>query len=151
MDHEWMKEALAQAEEALDAGEVPVGAVVVRDDEIIGRGHNEIEARSDATAHAEILAIREASRSVGDWRLDGCSVYVTAEPCHMCLGAFYLSRVSRVVFGVKQPRSGACGSVDDFHELNLFNHRIEILSGVEEEKCRLILQRFFSNLRKEDK
>ncbi len=146
-----MEEAVSEALKALSEGEVPVGAVVVKDGAVIGRGHNEIEERADVTAHAEILAIREASSRLGDWRLDGCTVYVTSEPCHMCMGAFYLSRVSRVVFGARQPRSGSCGSVDDFHNLNLFGHSIEVTGGVEEEKCLLLLREFFNNLRKEEK
>jgi tRNA(adenine34) deaminase len=151
MDERWMREALAEALKALDGGEVPVGAVVVLDGAIIGRGHNEIERRSLATAHAEILAIEEAARTLSDWRLDGCTVYVTVEPCHMCMGAFYLSRVQRVVYGASQPRTGACGSVDRFHESALMNHTIEVRGGVlADEACRL-LQEFFSQVRSRDK
>lgn len=146
-----MDEALIEAEKALEAGEVPVGAVVVRDGELLGRGHNEVEKRGDPTAHAEILAIRRACSRLGDWRLDRATVYVTVEPCHMCMGAFYLSRVEKVVYGAGQPRSGACGSVDDFHRLNLFNHQIEICPGIKKEKCLLLLRDFFHNLRKEGK
>jgi len=145
-----MEEAFSEALKALSEGEVPVGAVVVKGGEIIGRGHNEIEKRADATAHAEMLAIRRASSSLGDWRLYGCTVYVTSEPCHMCMGAFYLSRISRVVFGARQPRSGSCGSVDDFHDIDLLGHSIEVTGGVEEEKCLLLLRKFFNNLRKEE-
>ena len=150
MDERWMEEALREASAALQVGEVPVGAVVVKDDAIIGRGHNEIEGRSLATAHAEMLALEEAARSVGDWRMDGCTVYVTVEPCHMCLGACYLARGSRVVFGTRQDRSGACGSIDDFHEMELFNHRIEVTGGVRGEEARSLLRTFFERLREED-
>jgi len=146
-----MDEALIEAGKALEAGEVPVGAVVVRDGELLGRGHNEVEKRGDPTAHAEILAIRRACSRLGDWRLDSATVYVTVEPCHMCMGAFYLSRVEKVVYGAGQPRSGACGSVDDFHRLNLFNHQIEIYPGVKKEKCLLLLRDFFHNLREKGK
>ncbi len=146
-----MDEALIEAGKALKAGEVPVGAVVVRDGELLGRGHNEVEKRGDPTAHAEILAVRRACSRLGDWRLDRAAVYVTVEPCHMCMGAFYLSRVERVVYGAGQPRSGACGSVDDFHRLNLFNHRIEICQGIKKEKCLLLLRDFFHNLREKGK
>jgi len=146
-----MKEALAEAEKALLAGEVPVGAVLIKDDRLLGSGHNEVEELADPTAHAEIMAIRDACSRLGDWRLDGTTVYVTVEPCHMCLGALYLSRVKRLVYGAAQPRSGACGSVDDFHSLNLFNHRIEVTAGVKKEKCLLLLREFFHNLREKGK
>lgn len=142
-----MREALGEAMKALGGGEVPIGAVVVRDGAIIGRGHNEIERRALATAHAEILAIEDAARTLSDWRLDGCSVYVTVEPCHMCMGAFYLSRVQRVVYGAPQPRSGACGSVDRFHEAGLMNHAIEVRGRVLEDESRDLLQEFFAQVR----
>ncbi len=142
-----MGEALAEASRALENGEVPIGAVVVRNGAVIGRGRNEVEARSLATAHAEILALEEASRALGDWRLDGCEVYVTVEPCHMCLGAFYHSRVSRVVYGAKQPRSGACGSVGRFHEAGLFNHHLEVKGCVREKESLELINHFFSAIR----
>ncbi|MCK4549916.1 MAG: nucleoside deaminase [Candidatus Krumholzibacteria bacterium] len=144
-----MKEALAEAALSLEAGEVPVGAVVVRGDEIIGRGRNEVETRKTATAHAEILAIDSASEKTGDWRLDDCCVYVTSEPCHMCLGALYLARVERVVYGARQPRSGACGSVGDLHHADLYGHRLIVKGGVLEEECLLLLKKFFTRLRQD--
>ena len=144
-----MKEALAEAALALEAGEVPVGAVVVRDGGIIGRGRNEVETSKTGTAHAEILAIDSASAVTGDWRLDGCSIYVTSEPCHMCLGALYLARAERVVFGARQPRSGACGSVGDLHHADLYGHRLIVKGGVLEEECLLLLKRFFTRLRED--
>lgn len=146
-DERWMGEALAEASKALRKNEVPIGAVVVKDGGVIARGYNRVEARRRATAHAEIIAIDAASRALGDWRLDGCTVYVTVEPCHMCMGAFYLSRVHRVVYGTRQPRSGACGSIDDFHEAQLFNHRIEVAGGVREAESLALLQRFFEGVR----
>ncbi|MCK4349686.1 MAG: nucleoside deaminase [Candidatus Krumholzibacteria bacterium] len=146
-----MDQALREASAALEEGEVPVGAVVVKDGLIIGRGHNEVERRGTATAHAELLALGRASRGLGDWRLGGCELYVTVEPCHMCLGACYLSRISRVVYGAKQPRSGACGSQGDFHQARLFNHDIEVTGEVLEDESLGLLQRFFQRLRSEDR
>ncbi len=150
-DERWMGEALAEAAKAFRMKEVPIGAVVVKDGAVIGRGCNRVEAERRATAHAEIIAADAACRVLGDWRLDGCTVYVTVEPCHMCMGAFYLSRVSRVVFGAKQPRSGACGSVDDFHEAELFSHRIEVTGGVREEESLALLREFFEKVRSEER
>jgi tRNA(adenine34) deaminase len=150
MDDElWMGEALAEAAKAFRKNEVPIGAVVVKDDRVIGRGYNKVEAKKRATAHAEIIAMDAASRELDDWRLDGCTVYVTVEPCHMCMGAFYLSRVPRVVYGARQPRSGACGSIDDFHEAELFNHRIEVTGGVREAESLSLLRKFFESVRSE--
>lgn len=146
-DERWMREALGEALQALAGGEVPVGAVVVRNGTVIGRGRNEIERRSRATAHAEVLAIEDAARTLADWRLDGCTVYVTVEPCHMCMGACYLSRVQRVVYGAPQPRTGACGSVDRFHEAALMNHTIEVRGGVLADEARRLLREFFSEVR----
>ena len=146
-----MGEALLEARKALGEGEVPVGAVIVRDGEIIGRGHNEVEGRSLASAHAEMLAIEDASRAIGDWRLDSSTLFVTVEPCHMCLGALFLSRVARVVYGTVQPRSGACGSVGNMHESRLYGHAIEVAGGVLEEESLLLLKEFFAKLRAEEK
>lgn len=147
MDHRWMGEALREAEEALRMGEVPIGAVVVKEGRIIGRGRNEVERRKAATAHAEMLALEEASRALGDWRLDGCTVYCTVEPCHMCFGAFYHSRVARVVYGARQPRSGACGSQGDLHEARLFNHDIEVSGLLRGEESVRLLKAFFRGVR----
>ncbi len=151
MDERWMGEALREARIARKAGEVPVGAVVVKGGEVIGRGRNAVERSRLATAHAEMLAIEDAARTLGDWRLDGCTIYITVEPCHMCLGALYLSRISRVVFGARQSRSGACGSVDSFHEAELFNHHIDITCGVRAEECLALMREFFGELRLDDK
>jgi tRNA(adenine34) deaminase len=149
-DERWMDAALREAAKAQRKGEVPIGAVVVRGDRIVGRGHNKIESRGCATAHAELIALESASKKLGDWRLDGCTLYVTVEPCHMCLGAMFLARIARVVFGARQPRSGACGSVDDFHRSGLFNHRIEVTALVREAECLAVLRGFFERLRSDD-
>lgn len=151
MDERWMGEALREASRALQTGEVPVGAVIVKCGVVIGRGHNEVESRAVATAHAEMLALEAASEELGDWRLDGCTVYVTLEPCHMCFGAFYLARISRVVYGARRPRSGACGSVDRLHDAELFNHRIAVTGGVRRHECLSLLQEFFRTVREGDK
>lgn len=147
-DEAFMDEALREAERALAAGEVPVGAVIARGGVIVGRGHNEVESRGVATAHAEMIALERAARLIGDWRMDGCTAFVTVEPCHMCLGAFYLSRLPRIVFGARQPRSGACGSVDRFHESGLLGHRLEVTGGVRETESAALMQRFFEELRR---
>ena len=151
MDEKWMEEALIEAEEALNQGEVPIGAVIVKDNKVIGRGHNEIEARGLATAHAEMLAIRQAAGEMGDWRLNECTLYVTLQPCRMCFGALCLSRVSRIVFGAKQSEHVACGSMGDIPDSDLLKYNIKVTGGVKEEKSLLILKKFFSNLRKEEK
>lgn len=151
MDASMMREALSEASGALSAGEVPIGAVVAVGDDIIGRGRNEVEARGDATAHAEMLAISAASKHAGDWRLEGATIYVTVEPCHMCLGAIYLARIERVVYGARQPRSGACGSVSALHDAGLYGHRLQVEGGLLEEDCLLLLQDFFTRLRDKEK
>jgi tRNA(adenine34) deaminase len=147
IDERFMRDALEEGARALRLGEVPVGAVVVRDAVIIGRGHNEVERRQLATAHAEMLAMESAARESGDWRLDGSTMYVTVEPCHMCLGAALLSRIGRIVFGAPQPRTGACGSAGDLHEAGLGGHRIEVTGGILEMESLLLLQEFFTRLR----
>lgn len=143
-----MKEALAQAELALAMGEVPVGAIIEKDGEIIGRGHNRTETMKDPTAHAEVLAIREAASKLGGWRLLGCTLYVTTEPCSMCAGAIVLARLAKVVIGTKDPKAGACGSVLNVIENPKLNHRPEVVFGIMEEDCKRIMQDFFSLLRK---
>jgi tRNA(adenine34) deaminase len=147
LDERFMRDALEEGARALRLGEVPVGAVIVRDEVIVGRGHNEIERRRLATAHAEMLAIESAARETGDWRLDGSTLYVTVEPCHMCLGAALLGRIGRIVFGAPQPRTGACGSAGDLHEAGLGAHRIEVKGGILERESLLLLQEFFTRLR----
>lgn len=146
-DEAFMRDALEEGARALRLGEVPVGAVIVRDGAVIGRGHNEIERKRLATAHAEMLAIEAAARETGDWRLDRSTMYVSVEPCRMCLGAAHLSRIDRIVYGAAQPRTGACGSTGDSAGTELAGHRIEVSGGVLEEESLLLLQEFFTRLR----
>jgi tRNA(adenine34) deaminase len=146
-DQRWMRLAIAEAERAAATGDVPVGAVVVRGDEVVGRGHNRREVDGNPLAHAELLAIREASRSLGGWRLNGCTLYVTLEPCAMCAGALVNSRVERLVFGAHDPKAGYCGSLGDLARDPRLNHRLEVSSGVLEEECGGLLKRFFEQLR----
>lgn len=149
-DNHWMKEALREARKALEADEVPIGAIVVNEDRVLGRGHNRIEALKDATAHAEIIAIGAASEGVGDWRLEGSTLYVTVEPCMMCLGAIFLSRVSRLVFGAYDRRGGACGGALELGRLKYLDRELTIDGNVLEEECRVLLQEFFVRVRRKD-
>ncbi len=146
-DREFMNVALDEAQLALSIDESPVGAVVVKDGMIISRAHNHIEELHDPTAHAEIIAIREAAKKLNNWRLIGCTMYVTMEPCPMCAGAMQQSRLLRVVYGVKDPKAGAAGSVMNLLDMPELNHRLRITSGVEEERCRELLNSFFRRLR----
>ena len=146
-DERFMREALAEAELALDAGDVPVGAVMVRNGEIVSRGRNTREAENDALGHAEINAIRSACAAVGDWRLDGCTLYVTLEPCAMCAGACINARVSRIVFGAFDKKAGCCGSVADLTALNL-GAEPDVFAGILEEECVSLLTRFFDGRRR---
>ena len=142
-----MGEALVLAEEAMAVGEVPVGCVIVdADSKIVGRGRNRREALGQATAHAEILAIEEACREVGDWRLKDCTLYVTLEPCPMCAGAIINARVGKVVFGAKDATMGACGSVLNLF-MERFGHEPQMLGGVLEAECGALMTQFFKNLR----
>ena len=141
-----MAQALEQAYLALAEGETPVGCVIVKEGRIIARGRNRRETEKDPTAHAEMEAIRAAARATGDWRLTGCELYVTLEPCPMCAGAIINARVRRVVYGAKDLKNGACGSVTNLFELP-FNHRPELVSGVLEEECGAVLTEFFKELR----
>lgn len=142
-DHFFMGEALRQAVKAYEAEEVPIGAVVVRDMQIIARACNQVELLKDATAHAEMLALTQAEEVVGDWRLNHCTLYVTKEPCPMCAGAMVLARVMRVVFGASDPKAGAAGGVLNLLQFPTLNHRAEITGGVREAECRALLQNFF--------
>ncbi len=146
-DQRWMRLALAEAERAAAMGEVPVGAVVVRGDEIVGRGHNRREVDGDPLAHAELLAIREASETVGGWRLNDCTLYVTLEPCAMCAGALVNSRIDRLVFGAHDPKAGYCGSLGDLVRDSRLNHRLDVEAGVLAEECGALLKQFFETLR----
>lgn len=142
-----MAEALREAAQAEAAGEVPVGAVVVRDGVLIGRGHNTTIALNDPTAHAEIQALRAAAQCVGNYRLIDTTLYVTVEPCLMCMGALVHARVKRLVFGCYDPKAGAAGSLYDVSCDQRLNHQIEVTAGVGEEECRGLLQRFFRTKR----
>ena len=141
-DRDWMREALALAEQAARLGEVPVGAIIVKDGTCLCGAHNLRESRGMATAHAELLAIEEACRILGSWRLTGCTLYVTLEPCPMCAGALVNSRIDRVVYGVKDPAAGCCGSLLNVNSYP-FNHAFSLSGGVCEEECQAILRRFF--------
>jgi tRNA(adenine34) deaminase len=141
---DWMGEALALARAAGQRGEVPVGAIVVRDGAIIGRGGNAPIAASDPTAHAEIAALRDAGRALGNYRLPGCELYVTIEPCAMCAGAILHARIARVVFGARDPKTGACGSVIDLFAEARLNHHAQVIAGVRADECGALLSQFFA-------
>ena len=145
-----MREALAGAAEAAAAGDVPVGAVVVRGDDIIARASNRTVRDQDPTAHAEVLALREASRALGRWRLDACALVVTLEPCAMCAGALVLSRIARVVFGAWDDKAGMAGSVGDLLRHPRLNHRPEVAAGVLAAECGGLLTEFFASRRSAD-
>jgi tRNA(adenine34) deaminase len=142
-----MQEALLEAAAAERIGEVPIGAVVVCGGAIIGRGHNLREASSDPTAHAEMIAIRQAAQHLGSWRLLDCTLYVTLEPCVMCMGAIILARIPRLVFGCRDPRAGAVGSIYDFSRDERFNHQVMVDEGILGAECSELLSGFFQNLR----
>ena len=149
-DHEWMRAALDEARAAGAAGDVPVGAVVVRDGEIVARAANRTVRDQDATAHAELLAIRAASATLARWRLDDCTLVVTLEPCAMCAGAIVLARIARVVIGAWDPKAGMAGSVGDLLRHPRLNHRPEVASGVLEAECAAALRDFFALRRRAD-
>ena len=146
-DTDFMRLALAEARAAGAEGEVPVGAIMVCDGRVIGRGRNACERLQDATAHAEILAISAASQSLGSWRLEDCTLYVTLEPCPMCLGACLNARVKRVVYGALEPKAGACGSVVDLRAPEGYNHHIDASGGILASESSTILRDFFRALR----
>lgn len=147
-DPGWMRAALEQAALAREAGEVPVGAVVVRDGEVVGRGWNRPIGTHDPTAHAEIGALRDAARRLGNYRLPGCDLYVTLEPCAMCAGALVLARVGRLVYGAADPKAGYCGTLGDLVRDPRLNHRLEVSSGVLAEASAGLLKGFFAELRR---
>lgn len=146
-DEYWMKLALAEAEKALEYGETPVGAVIVKEGRVIGRAGNRVETLKDPTAHAEILAIGAAAEATGYERLVDTTIYVTLEPCPMCAGAIVLARIPRLVYGAADPKMGACGSLFDICRDERLNHRVEVTSGVLEGNCGLMLRDFFRSLR----
>ncbi|MBO2533575.1 tRNA-adenosine deaminase [Planifilum fulgidum] len=150
-DERWMREALEEARKAAEIGEVPIGAVIVRNGEIVGRGHNRRETDRDPTAHAEMIAIREAAGRLGGWRLIGCSLYVTLEPCPMCAGAILQSRIERVVFGASDPKGGCAGTLMNLLADGRFNHQAEVVSGVLAEEGGSLLTGFFRKLRGESR
>ncbi|KAF0844443.1 tRNA(adenine34) deaminase [Methylovorus glucosotrophus] len=144
IDQAFMQQALQLAQAAADAGEVPVGALVVQDGAIIGRGMNAPIGRHDPTAHAEIQAMREAAAAIGNYRLVGCTLYVTLEPCAMCSGAIQHARIARLVYGARDPKTGSCGSVIDLMAEPRLNHHTEVAGGILAEECGSMLSRFFS-------
>lgn len=146
--NEWfMRQALKEAEKALIKNETPVGAVIAWNGRIISRGHNEKELRNDSTLHAEMTAIRKASKKLGSWRLNRCDLYVTLEPCAMCAGAIIQSRIRKLFIGAMDPKAGAAGSVLDLLNMESFNHKVEVKNGLLEEECSRILKDFFKELR----
>lgn len=147
-DEEYMQLALEQARKAADLDEVPVGALVVRDGKIISAAHNLRETTQDPAGHAEFLALKEASESLGVWRLSNCTVYVTLEPCIMCAGFMHQARIARCVYGASDPKAGALGSLYEINTDERLNHTFEVQSGICEEECATILKTFFSHKRK---
>jgi tRNA(adenine34) deaminase len=142
-DESFMEEALREARRAGAEGEVPVGAVVVREGRVLGRAHNQRERLRDPTAHAEMIAITQAAEALGSWRLEGCTMVVTLEPCPMCAGALVNARISRLVYGADDPKAGACGSLMDLANDRRLNHRLPVTRGVRAEECGALLKEFF--------
>ena len=151
MQEKFMWEALKEAQKAYDKGEVPVGAVIVKENKIIARAHNQKEIKQDTTMHAEILAIQKASKKLQTWRLLDCEMYVTLEPCAMCAGALIQSRMKKVYIGTADEKTGACGTVLNLLEDFTFNHKVEIEKYVLKEECESILKQFFKELRQQKK
>ena len=150
-EEKYMKEAIRQAHKAWKLGEVPIGCVIVRDGRIIARGYNRRNTDKNTLAHAELQAIRRASRIAGDWRLEDCTIYVTLEPCQMCAGAIVQARIPRLVIGSHNPKAGCAGSVLNLLQVQAFNHQVEIREGVLEEECSAMLTNFFRELREKKK
>ncbi len=146
-----MQQALAEADIAESLGEVPIGAVIVLDGQIIGRGHNLRETSQDPTTHAEVIAIRQAAKQLGSWRLLDCTLYVTLEPCVMCMGAIILARIPQLVFGCRDPKAGAVGSIYNFSEDERFNHQVKVREGILQQECSAQLSHFFRQLREQKK
>ena len=151
MEETFMAEALKEARAAAEEGEVPVGAVIVREGEIIARAHNMTEQAKDPTAHAEMLAIRAAASLLGGWRLPGCSMYVTVEPCCMCAGAIVWSRIGKLYIGTMDPKAGACGSLYNIPADSRLNHNVEIETGLMGDECSRLMKDFFRKLRSEER
>ena len=150
-DEYYMKEALKAAQDAYDAGEVPIGAVIVHNGEIIGRGFNRRNTEDNPLCHAEIIAINEAAHFMGDWRIEECTMYVTVEPCPMCAGAIVQARIPRVVYGAKNPKAGCAGSVLDVLNEPKLNHQVDVTEGVLKEECAAMMKEFFKRFRKKEK
>ena len=151
IDHEkWMMAAFREAEKAFEQDEVPIGAVVVKNRIIIGRGNNQCESLNDPTAHAEIIAITSAANTIKNWRLKDCQLYVTKEPCPMCAGALVNSRIDKVVFGMYDEKEGCCGSLYQLCRDNRFKHQLIVKGGIMEDPCNLIIQEFFKKQREKD-
>ena len=145
--YRFMFAALQEAERAFEENEVPVGAVVVKDNKIIGRGYNQVERLKDATAHAEMIALTSAANHIGNWRLSGCSIYVTLEPCVMCTGGLLASRIEELYFALHDPKFGACGSVYNIAEDGKTNHRLNVYSGIYADESKKLLEDFFNKLK----
>jgi len=146
-DERWMESALREAEQAKKRKEVPVGAVIVHNGRIIGKGYNQIETLQDPTAHAEMIAITAAAAGLGSRRFEGCTLYVTLEPCAMCAGAIVLARIPRLVFGASDPKAGACGTLFNIVQDARLNHRVELVGGISGERCGGLLTEFFATMR----
>jgi len=150
-DEKYMKEAIKQAKKAYALGEVPIGCVIVYEDKIIGRGYNRRTIDKNTLAHAEMMAIKKASKKMNDWRLEDCTMYVTLEPCQMCSGAIVQSRMKKVVIGCMNPKAGCAGSVLNLLQMEAFNHQVELEIGVLGEQCSAMMKQFFKELREKSK
>ena len=146
-NEKYMREAVKLAKKAYENGDVPIGCVIVYEDKIIGRGYNRRNKDKTTLAHAEILAIKKASKFMGDWRLEGCRMYVTLEPCQMCAGAILQARIPEVVIGCMNPKAGCAGSVINLLNMDGFNHRVDVTKGILEEECSGMMKQFFADLR----
>lgn len=146
-DEKYMREALKLAKKAAGIDEVPIGCVIVHENKIIARGYNRRNMDKSTLAHAEIMAIKKASRVIGDWRLEDCTMYITLEPCQMCAGAIVQARIPKVVMGTMNAKAGCAGSVINILQMDGFNHKVEIVKGVMEDECKKIMQDFFKDLR----
>ncbi len=151
LDEKYMKEAIRQAKKAYRLDETPIGCVIVHEGKIIGRGYNRRNTDKSPLAHAEIAAVKKASRKLGDWRLEDCTLYVTLEPCQMCAGVIIQSRIPRVVVGCMNPKAGCAGSVLNLLDVKAFNHQAELTTGVLEEECSMMMKQFFRELREKKK
>ncbi len=149
-DQRYMQMAIEQAQIAEENGDVPIGAIIVHENQIIGKAYNQREQLADPTAHAEIIALTQAAAALENWRLNGCTIYVTLEPCPMCAGALVLSRMDRLVYGCDDPKAGACGSLYNIVRDERLNHLLEVTSGVLADECSLLLQEFFQRRRVEN-